>query len=110
MNPKKPVSPLIALLPTVLVGCFAALTPALAAESEGRRLAAQWCAQCHQISPHAPTSDQAPPFPSMAKDPAYSEARLRNWLSDPHPPMPNIPLSRQEIELLIRFIQSSDSP
>lgn len=84
--------------------------PTVAADTEGRRLAAQWCASCHQISPQAPTSDQAPPFPAMARDPAYTEARLRNWLSDPHPPMPNIPLSRREIDLLVRFIQGSDTP
>ena len=93
-----------------VLGICWAVAPAAAADPEGRKLAAQWCASCHQISPQAPTSDQAPPFPTMARDPAYTESRLRNWLSDPHPPMPNIPLSRREIELLVRFIQSSDRP
>ena len=95
-----------------LAGILACSTTAAiaAADPEGRKLAAQWCASCHQISPQAPTSDQAPPFPAMARNPAYTEARLRNWLSDPHPPMPNILLSRREIDLLVRFIRGSDTP
>jgi mono/diheme cytochrome c family protein len=65
----------------------------------GRRLARQWCVECHIVEPpQESASDAAPPFESIALDPTKTPEGLRTWLADPHPPMPNPQLSRGEIE------------
>ena len=86
---------------------MAAVSAAAAGDKDqGRRIALNWCVECHQVEDQAPASDLAPPFPAIANDPTYTDARLRGWLSDPHPPMPNIQLSRQEIDDLIAYLRS----
>ncbi len=74
--------------------------------ARGRILARQWCASCHQIEPGAAASDTAPAFASVANDPAMTPARLRAWLADPHPPMPNPSLSREEIDAIVAYLES----
>jgi mono/diheme cytochrome c family protein len=72
----------------------------------GRRLAQQWCTGCHMIGPTGPGADRAPAFVSVANDPRRTPARLRAWLTDPHPPMVNPGLSNQEIESIVAYIGS----
>ncbi len=99
----------MALKPFVLcLALFATLAPAMAADSErGANLARQWCASCHVPGTGSRAgADAGPPFAQMAADPAYTDARLRGWLANPHPPMPNLNLSRAEIEDLIAYIRS----
>jgi mono/diheme cytochrome c family protein len=84
-----------------------AITPAQAFEAEeGHRLARQWCASCHQVEPGGGTSDLAPGFQVIADDPVRTPERLRVWLNDPHPPMPKLPLSRQEIDAILAYLDS----
>jgi mono/diheme cytochrome c family protein len=72
----------------------------------GKRLAQQWCASCHQVEPSAPAKDVAPPFASLGvrkgKDPGW----VRAWLTNPHPPMQGINLSRQQIDDVVAYLQS----
>jgi mono/diheme cytochrome c family protein len=72
-----------------LIGVGAALSPALAQELEeqGHKLARQWCSGCHLVEPGQAT-------------------RLTQWLSDPHPPMPNLSLANEEIAALVAYIGS----
>jgi mono/diheme cytochrome c family protein len=73
----------------------------------GRRLARQWCVECHVVEPtQESASDAAPPFESIALDPSKTPEGLRTWLADPHPPMPNLQLSTGEIEDILAYIQS----
>jgi len=101
--PKSPVKWLVWTLALMLP-----LTAARAADSaRGANLAKQWCVSCHVPSAEARTgSDAGPPFALMAADPAYTDARLRGWLAQPHPPMPDFHHSRAEIEDLIAYIRS----
>lgn len=88
---------------------LAAVAPDAAAAdaARGAALAERWCAGCHAAGTgEARASDAGPPFAGLAADPAYDDARLRGWLSDPHPPMPNFNLSRAEIDDLIAHIRS----
>ena len=88
------------------VGLLAAL-PTQAFEAEtGHALARQWCASCHLVEPGGNTSDLAPGFQMIADDPARTPERLRVWLNDPHPPMPKLPLSRQEIDAILAYLDS----
>ena len=84
--------------------------PAVAADSaRGASLAERWCVTCHVPGPglkSGPGTDAGPPFATIAADPTLTEQRLRGWLADPHPPMPNFNLSRAEIEDLIAYIRS----
>ncbi len=73
---------------------------------QGREIARTWCAGCHVVDGAAAGSDTAPPFAAIAQDPALSAGRLRAWLADPHPPMPNLALAREEIEALVAYIGS----
>ena len=97
-------------LPAILAGAVAAgslLGAAAGADSRaGLDLARQWCASCHLVAPTARGSDAAPPFETMANDPAYTPARLRSWLMAPHPPMPNFNLTRGEIEDVVEYLES----
>jgi mono/diheme cytochrome c family protein len=94
---------------SVLIGVGAALPPALSQELEaqGHALARQWCSGCHLVEPgQASGGDAAPPFMAIAQDPALTPERLTQWLSDPHPPMPNLSLANEEIAALVAYIGS----
>ena len=102
----RPVDALTAALLAVwcLTGAAGAVQGAEA--EEGRRLAMQWCTLCHIVAPGQAGSDAAPTFDSIANRAEYSEDGLRAWLADPHPPMPNLNLSRSEIEHIIAYLRS----
>jgi mono/diheme cytochrome c family protein len=94
-------------------GCLALIAvvlsfgPAHAADPKsGYRLAKQWCATCHIVAPGEAGSDAARPFESIAKDPNFTEDGIRAWLSNPHPPMPDLHLSREEIDRVVAYLQS----
>jgi mono/diheme cytochrome c family protein len=76
--------------------------------AEGRKLALQWCAQCHLVADsqsRAPV-DGVPSFVALANDPAMTDAGIRAFLASPHPPMPNIALSRQQTDEIVAYILS----
>jgi mono/diheme cytochrome c family protein len=93
------------LLP--VAGALVATPPAAAADpADGRLLARQWCVSCHAVEPGGPSPDAGPAFAALAKDPAVTPDRLRGWLVAPHPPMPDMSLSRREIESIVSYIES----
>jgi hypothetical protein len=47
----------------------------------------------------------AQPFPSLLAGKRSAE-EIEGWLADPHPPMPNLDLSRQEINDIMAYLQS----
>ena len=74
---------------------------------QGHEIARNWCSGCHVVEPGGTSgSDAAPPLPVVAQDSSLSPDRLRAWLADPHPPMPNLSLTREEIEALVAYIGS----
>ncbi|MEM7045184.1 MAG: c-type cytochrome [Pseudomonadota bacterium] len=83
-------------------------TAALAADVEhGERLARQWCSNCHLVGGEQSTGgDTAPTFASVAENAAERSDDLRAWLADPHPPMPNLNLTINEIDDLLAYIES----
>ena len=75
--------------------------------SEGERLARQWCANCHVIDGTGPSSSlpQGPPsFGVIAGH--LNPAELRAFLTRPHGAMPDLSLTRAEIDDLIAYIES----
>ena len=74
---------------------------------QGEKLAKQWCSNCHVIrSDQAAGGDAAPTFGAIAETAAERNDDLRAWLADPHPPMPNLSLTRVEIDDLLAYIES----
>ncbi len=91
----------------LIVAAALAITPAFGANPDnGERLAHRWCAACHVVSAtqRSSTTDQAPPFASIAKTPGFDAAKLALFLLNPHPKMPDMGLSRTEAADLAAYI------
>ena len=81
---------------------------ALAADADhGADLAKRWCASCHIVTNgQTQASADVPSFVSVARRPDFSPERLAFFLLDPHPKMPNFPLSRIEAADIAAYIAS----
>ena len=71
----------------------------------GAAIAAHWCSGCHAGSAESSASDAAPSLQHLATAHAGQASWLRTWLAAPHPPMPNLNLSRVEIDNIIAYLQ-----
>lgn len=82
--------------------------PAFAAgdAASGLALAKTWCTTCHVVAPSVTGGDNAPPFAAIANRSNLSSGALRAWLTAPHPPMPNLNLSRQQIDDIVAYLDS----
>jgi len=90
----------------VLIGSSAATDGRV---EEGKAIAQRWCAACHQVSPEQITaSADVPSFMTIAEMRATPSAlaALEGFLADPHPVMPDMSLTRQEISDLVAYIGS----
>lgn len=90
----------------VVLTCLA--PPALASDAaNGQRLAWRWCASCHVVAPaqRRPTTEAAP-FNAIAHQAGFNEEKLAFSLLGPHPPMPDMSLSRSEAADLAAYIAS----
>ena len=76
--------------------------------NNGERLAHRWCEACHVVvistSQNRPTTDQAPPFASIADQPGFDAGKIALFLLDPHPKMPDMGLSRTDAQDLAAYI------
>ena len=93
------------LLAVIATFCGSA---ALAADpSHGADLAKRWCASCHVVaSEQKQASADVPAFAEIARKPDFSAEKLAFFLLDPHPKMPNFPLSRNEAGDIAAYIAS----
>lgn len=92
------------LLATAMV--VLASGPAWAAgdAAQGKTAAERWCASCHAVGPGGRGSDAAPSFAAIGQ--RRDDVFLRGFLSNPHPPMPRVELSRRDIDDLVAYIVS----
>ena len=74
----------------------------------GRHLAETWCSSCHLVgaSPEGAVSNGAPTFIAIANMKSTTIVALRVFLQTPHARMPDLHLSRDEIDDLAGFILS----
>jgi mono/diheme cytochrome c family protein len=81
---------------------------AVAADAaHGADLAKRWCASCHVVtSEQKRASADVPPFTAIAHRADFSAEKLAFFLLDPHPKMPNFPLSRTEASDIAAYIGS----
>ena len=89
-----------------LVAVTVANTAALADAANGEKLARRWCASCHVVAADQRQGNtQAAPFSEMAKIPGLNAEKIALFLLVPHPPMPDMSLSRSEAADLAVFIE-----
>ena len=88
------------------------LTPASAQSPDpgvGRHLAETVCSACHQIDAYSqgpgPNRD-APNFVDISRMPSMNDLAIKLFLGFPHPSMPNIILSPEEIDSVTAYIRS----
>jgi mono/diheme cytochrome c family protein len=99
----------IPTLMAALVAMCLLSRPAAANAANGERLARQWCANCHVIDGSGPsaTLPQGPPSFRVAAG-HLNPGELRAFLSHPHGAMPDLALTRAEIDDLIAYIEKLD--
>src|SRR5689334_8095237 len=98
--------PSLSLLVVCLVLC---LRPLWAADVQhGKVIAERWCNGCHvvQREQKSAATDQAPPFVTIGKTPAFDAGRLALMLLKPHPNMPKLELSRSEVADLAEYMRA----
>ena len=73
---------------------------------EGEKIAKRWCASCHVVSADQKKGNtQAPPFSEIADKPGLTSASIALFLLRPHPPMPDMNLTRNEAGDLAAYIK-----
>lgn len=78
---------------------------------EGELIARQWCAECHVVTDdQATASVDVPTFRQIAREFRFNERQLSAFLADPHPKMPQMSLTREEIANLVAYIDSLRRP
>ncbi len=72
-------------------------------------LAKRWCATCHVVSANQQRSSaDVPPFATIAKSPNFNPRDLAYFLLNPHPKMPDLPLSRAAADDIAAYIAESE--
>jgi mono/diheme cytochrome c family protein len=74
--------------------------------AEGRDVAERWCASCHVIAPGEASDKQAPSFESIVNEHGRDSEWISTWLSTPHKVMPDLALTREEIDALVAYFDS----
>lgn len=92
-----------------LLGLSALPLCAFAADAaKGEIIVKRWCAACHLVSPdQKQANSDAPSFASVAHKIKSSKV-LTAFLSDPHPKMPDMNLTRSEIADIVAYIGTLD--
>jgi len=96
-------------VPVLIVAAAALSGPAaLAADADhGADLAKRWCASCHLVEAgQKQASADIASFAAIAAKSDFTAEKLAFFLLDPHPKMPNFPLSRIEAADLAAYIGS----
>jgi mono/diheme cytochrome c family protein len=74
----------------------------------GQQLAERWCSSCHVVGPalERGISNGAPTFAAIARLKSTTPLSLRAFLLTPHARMPDLHLTRDEIDNLAAYIMS----
>lgn len=73
--------------------------------AHGLALTKRWCASCHVVSPEQQrASADVPPFATIARSPNFDARHLAYFLLNPHPKMPDLPLSRAAADDIAAYI------
>jgi mono/diheme cytochrome c family protein len=81
---------------------------AMAADPDhGAELAKRWCASCHLVDgAQKQASADVLSFAAIARKSDFTAEKVASFLLEPHPKMPNFPLSRDEAADIAAYIGS----
>lgn len=98
----------VALVVMVLAALPALAQPEPGDVRSGQRLAAAWCANCHQVAPGGPgpANDAAPTLTAIARMTSTTSMSLRVFLQTPHANMPDYRLTREQLDDVVAYILS----
>lgn len=105
-------SPLLFGFTTFVALALASVAPASAQDAgdadAGRKIAQTWCINCHVVAPGQTrgSSNGAPPFTAIAAEQAMTPMALSAFLQTPHHRMPDLQLSREQIDDVSAYIFS----
>jgi len=86
---------------------FAGTAAIAAVANHGAELAQRWCATCHLVdASQKQASADVPTFAMIARKTNFTPEKVVLFLLDPHPKMPNFPLSRSEAADIAAYIDS----
>lgn len=96
------VAALLAVLP------FEAAAQPAGDPDAGHQIAQTWCSSCHVIGPEQQraTSTGAPPFTAVANAKTTTSLGLHAFFQSPHQRMPDLHLSRSEMDDVVAYILS----
>jgi cytochrome c len=96
----------LAAVAVTFAGVSAAAFPSAAADAaKGAQLARQWCANCHVVGQGpAPGTIQQGPLAFTAI--GMTADQMRAFLTRPHGAMPDLALTRSEIDDVIAYIET----
>lgn len=79
---------------------------------QGRQTAERLCTSCHVTESSSSQTVPAgvPTMRTIANKPDQTAARIAGMLIDPHPPMPNVRVTREEINDIVAYLQSLRKP
>jgi mono/diheme cytochrome c family protein len=98
-----------------LLACAALLagigTAQAANPANGQIVARKLCVNCHIVEPGGAPGQRdvpagVPSFMAIAEKPGQTEDRLTGFMLNPHPPMPQVQLTRRELDDLAAYILS----
>jgi mono/diheme cytochrome c family protein len=86
---------------------FAAAHASGADVDRGTQIARRWCVNCHVVAanPTGAVPEGPPSFSTIARS-GITTDQLRAFLSHPHGEMPDLALTRAEIDDLIGYIET----
>ncbi len=70
----------------------------------GKEIVSKWCISCHKAGPTA--DDRIPSLAALAANPKNTDGAIRNFLMEPHKPMPPLELGTQQIEDIIVYLRT----
>jgi mono/diheme cytochrome c family protein len=75
--------------------------------ANGKALTEKLCVSCHAVDGPSPSGhSDIPSFKAAANKEGQTQETLTSWLIAPHPPMPNLSLSREEIRDIGGYVLS----
>ena len=82
--------------------------PLIPSPEKGAAFAQRFCGNCHLVAGGGAATAQAgiPSLAAIANKPGQSGNHIRNILINPHPPMPDMQVSNQEILDLVAYLET----
>ena len=103
---------LLTLAALVLLGAPVAAQQPPGDPAAGRALAQKSCAQCHVVGggERQAAVNGVPTFAGIARDTSMTASRVQGFVQVPHPPMPDLALTRREVSDVTAYILSLRAP